>query len=558
MTGNKEFNHIEIIDKPFVRDNERPVSKTVVVTIFNNFGKVAQILNFGLLEKETVYEWLLQGEEINLDNCYIKNFSLEEFKRLHNFGERKFIKLNKFSAINTYFDCEEGTDFSFAQFDDNDIHLMNARFNNGPVNFYRSKFGNGDLNFSNAVFSRCEVNFQFSEFEKGNVSFQNVLFDQSPALFVNTKFGDGLINFKEVYFKKSDANFRFAKFGMGNITFDKAIFDGDKVDFKTVEFSSGKVDFKRVDFGDCDVSFEETEFGKGKISFKSSRFGKGNISFRLAEFGNDEVVFDSVLFGTGDVSFAGTRFGVLSFKGCQINSYFDLRVNGGNKIDLSDTVLRDIIDLLPSFYPVDIKELNISGMKNLGKILVDWKSNNLYQLIAFQTETSNRQKAEQFRLLKEDFNSLGNYNDEDYAYVEFKRFELKAEKEEAIKKNKLNSLWVHPISGFKWLVFDKMGLYATNPARVIVSMIVIYSIFSFLYLFHPGIEGAGINCSGADNELVSEFALSFYFSAVTFLTIGYGDCLPMGYIKLLAPLEGWMGMFLMAYFTVAFVRKILR
>ena len=43
-----------------------------------------------------------------------------------------------------------------------------------------------------------------------------------------------------------------------------------------------------------------------------------------------------------------------------------------------------------------------------------------------------------------------------------------------------------------------------------------------------------------------------------FLTIGYGECTPEGFFKIIAPLEGWVGVFMMSYFTVAFVRKILR
>jgi hypothetical protein len=51
---------------------------------------------------------------------------------------------------------------------------------------------------------------------------------------------------------------------------------------------------------------------------------------------------------------------------------------------------------------------------------------------------------------------------------------------------------------------------------------------------------------------------NLYFSAITFFTVGYGDCSPLGFFKILAHLEGFVGVFLMSYFTVAFVRKILR
>ncbi len=55
-----------------------------------------------------------------------------------------------------------------------------------------------------------------------------------------------------------------------------------------------------------------------------------------------------------------------------------------------------------------------------------------------------------------------------------------------------------------------------------------------------------------------EFWNSIYYSAITFFTIGYGDYFPYGPLKFVAAIEGFSGVFLMSYFTVAFVRKILR
>ena len=41
-------------------------------------------------------------------------------------------------------------------------------------------------------------------------------------------------------------------------------------------------------------------------------------------------------------------------------------------------------------------------------------------------ELTLRQKAEQFRILKENFSSTGKYEDEDEAYIMFKRYEAKS------------------------------------------------------------------------------------------------------------------------------------
>ena len=58
-----------------------------------------------------------------------------------------------------------------------------------------------------------------------------------------------------------------------------------------------------------------------------------------------------------------------------------------------------------------------------------------------------------------------------------------------------------------------------------------------------------------------EVFLTFFFCFITFLTIGYGsDYININSFcaKLLSGFEGFAGLFLMSYFTVAFVRKVLR
>ena len=111
---------------------------------------------------------------------------------------------------------------------------------------------------------------------------------------------------------------------------------------------------------------------------------------------------------------------------------------------------------------------------------------------------------------------------------------------------------------FRNLVFDKSGLYATDPVRVLLSMLVSYVAFSILFVI-LNILHLGDFTSGTDGiDVMKQIGESFYFSAITYLTVGYGDICPLGVDRWMAALEGFVGVFLMSYFTVAFVRKILR
>ena len=70
----------------------------------------------------------------------------------------------------------------------------------------------------------------------------------------------------------------------------------------------------------------------------------------------------------------------------------------------------------------------------MGDIFIAWDDNHVLDLISNQKSTTLHEKAEQFRLLKEEFRDTGRYIDEDIAYVYFKRYELMSEYELAKEK----------------------------------------------------------------------------------------------------------------------------
>ena len=72
-------------------------------------------------------------------------------------------------------------------------------------------------------------------------------------------------------------------------------------------------------------------------------------------------------------------------------------------------------------------------------------------------------------------------------------------------------------NAFQWLVFDKIGLYATSPGRVLLSVVVFWIFFGMIY-FTLAVSGLGQTMSSVNNpDNLSVLMLSFYHSAVTFL-----------------------------------------
>jgi len=573
---------VEIKNVKFISDDGRTCPRTAIVTLFNDRGEEIGNELFGAVDMQIVYDMIKESKNINLDNFFISEFSLASYRRHNNLEKKDPVLIKGFSAKNAFFEARTSTDFSHSVFSDGDVSFEGSHFAKGRVIFTGSVFGKGEVNFSNTLFRDGNIEFSGSTFGEGDflfknavvkdgikdfqdmhfgngeVSFANTEFNSGELLFINTKFNNGRFNFKVTRITGGKVDFHYSVFGNCEIMFERTEFGHSRVDFRTVDFGSGRINFNRSVFGNGEVNFEGASSKAAKIQFKKAEMGSGPKNFNLIEMDDTEVSFERTEFGNGDVTFYESRFGSLSLKSCHLDQYFDLRLAKAEILDISDTIVRDIIDLEPYDFPVNIKIIDMSGMRLIGKVYIDWNHNKCLKAIIDQEGTTLRQKAEQFRILKENFNSTGKYEDEDEAYVMFKRYEAKSWLTEQEEKGGIRKAVSYIPHGFQWLVYDKIGLYATSPGRVLLSVAIFWIFFGTVYAL---IEffGLGKTVSSVGNpDQLSVTLQSFYHSAITFFTIGYGDVYPMGLSRIVSGIEGFMGVFMMSYFTVAFVRKVLR
>jgi hypothetical protein len=500
--------------------------------------------------------------EVSFKNSFF-NTGIKDFQGIEYFnGKAIFINVDFGNGdvffTDTDFNCEF-VSFKVAIFGEGRIDFSRVKFANTETAFEKTNFGDGDITFRSADFRSGKVNFTGSMFGDGKKSFINTNFGDGNIYFKNTNFGTGNTSFRLSVFGHGSTDFHYCEFGNGSLQFDRTSFLSGGINMKAVNFGEGKVSFNKIYVAQGDIIFEGTQF-KGDFSIEDSFLGSGEFNFRESDFSLANVYIHNVDFGIGKISFHYSSFKTLSLRDSQLNNYFDLQIKSCEFLDLSNTVVKDILDINPPNFDPDIKAIDLSGMRLLGRIYIDWRRTNLKQLI-YNQNTTYKSKEEQFRILKENYNVTGRYTDEDEAYVEFKRTEAIAYLKEGVKKNPNTRILVYIQYYFKKLIFDKMGKYATDPLRVLLTMVITYVLFTLVYILLGQFGGIHITSSlfaPDDPRTLGYTAKAFYHSAVTFLTIGYGDYYPDGINRWISGFEGFMGLFLMSYFTVAFVRKILR
>lgn len=214
----------------------------------------------------------------------------------------------------------------------------------------------------------------------------------------------------------------------------------------------------------------------------------------------------------------------------------------------------------------EIVRLNIYDASIDGSFNCDWNSNRIKNKILNILKEKKRilffnksyyknhlKISEEFRILKENFNRLGQYEDEDAAYVEYKKHLAISDLHDNNK-----------IKGGCSYFFYLFGKYGTNPFSILRGIVILILIFSFCHYYlidFTPLTKEGHNLFEFTKKYPNSFKLylSVYFSAITFFTIGYGDLSPTSAGSMISScIEGFLGVASMSYLTVAIIRKVLR
>ncbi len=579
----RNFHHFttKTLDKKYVSAKGSVYKKTVVVSFYDTENHLITTEDYGEADLESVYAEIGKDKQITLDEAYIKNFSITAWRRLNIIDKKDIVDLKNIQANHAFFDVYSCIDFSYIQIKGGHANFKESIFYGGGIDMQQSRFLDTEVDFSYIALRKGGLNFDSIRMEKGQLNFKNAIlgtgeknfqyahFNETPVDFTNCEFKDGDINMVDAHFSgglsfkvsrvgKGKIGFQFARFSKKDVSFDRASFGNGDIDFRTTEFTGIKANFNRCSAGNGSWDFTGAEVSNGKMTFKKTDLGSGRISFTEAIFRNTDLNFSRAETQEALMDFEKTQLSSIDLSYCFFNRYLNFRFECAEQIDLTNAVVRDILDMHVPKSGKPAPVIFFTGMSLPGLLYINWEKNKIEQAIYNQGDkTTHHEKSTQFLMIKENFNRNGQYEDEDLAYVEYRRCIARSRRYDGQKKiwSKISDTTVYLLDR---LLLDYTGLYGTSPLRVFLTMISFYILFSLGYLLIIYTGAGDIVVSVGEAYNLSFWSKGFYHSAITMLTIGYGDHFPTGLARGVSAIQGFVGMLLLSYFTVSLVHKILR
>ncbi|MGA2265258.1 MAG: potassium channel family protein [Phycisphaerae bacterium] len=374
---------------------------------------------------------------------------------------------------------------------------------------------------------------------RGEGNFDGVTFPPDPD-------GQG---FGGVTFK-GDASFCKAQFS-GDVSFDEAQFAGD-ASFLDTCFGN-HASFDEAQFSG-DASFVGAQFS-GPASFVAAQF-KGNASFVGTQFDGHAMFLDAQF--SDFASFWVTKFsGHASFGSAQFScgAEFVFAQFSGHA-DFSSARFSD--------------RVNFEHAMSSGVFVVGLPGGHDKGQLPFRLRSEG---AGAYRLAKQSATNRGDYHlAGEYHYAEqctlWWVYLKRAWKDVVGPRDKGETIphraW-RGIRGTGRVILAMLGFllgrlvfgYGERIPRIIGwALIVILGCTA--YYAHYGIVESAIASASGQVVITHNPWDCLYFSIVTFTTVGYGDLLPAGNLRLMAGLEAIIGAFLMASFVVAMARRFTR
>ena len=431
---------------------------------------------------------------------------------------------------------------------------------------------NKDYNFSLFIFV-------------GEIDFSKVL---NITIFTNVNFGG--VTFED------NANFKGITFE-GNANFGNAAFEGDdifggttvnlnsfwtktfKKNTKLVRTTFKKKAYFRGTIFKRDAGFVGTLF-RGDADFIRAIIEE-NANFVMADF-EGNTYFDQVTFKV-DSNFSGTTFkGDISFSYTTLVPATMLEIKLAKKgiIKFEYTNLENVI------LDLDLDEGVLIDFSNALLRNTRTKKEQIENHILQEKEEEFSKASEIYLLLKNNFHSIGRYDDESWAYKKekdmdrlshsFPYYKKVLKEESEIEKFPILK-WIKKGDFIKWIISGFSNIiygYGEKPWNVIRAAVVIIVLFAFSFsligIGKPEIielKGSGIYQNSGnivdlsikgffENSEIRNFPDSLYFSLITFTTLGYGDFRPLeGLGRILAGSEAFLGAIMMALFVYTFARR---
>ena len=187
--------------------------------------------------------------------------------------------------------------------------------------------------------------------------------------------------------------------------------------------------------------------------------------------------------------------------------------------------------------------------------------NKMYKPLIF--ENNFKKTKWNFLIVSDIYKSSGRteqYLETFYYFKKYERLERKS-------KNKRNF-------NFLEYLIEVATKYYTSWERTLLTMGLIIMAFFLIYCFFPNLlvckdtQLSSKNLFAVMFEmyiestwdikiLISKFGNILYFTIITFTTVGYGDIIPLNWMKLVVSLESFLGVFLTASFVVTLSRRFL-
>ena len=84
---------VQILEESFVLDNEDTLASTAKISFYDINNNLIDTKKYGVVDLENIYNKILKKESIDVSKCYIKNFSLNQYRKENNLSEHNFSKL---------------------------------------------------------------------------------------------------------------------------------------------------------------------------------------------------------------------------------------------------------------------------------------------------------------------------------------------------------------------------------------------------------------------------------------------------------------------------------